>query len=202
MNRVTAVYLRVSTEGLKNGKEQTTDSQRLDILAYLKSKSIENFVIYEDVGVSGTRKHRPSLDRMIKDCKQGKLSKIVVFKLDRLARSLANLLEMVTLFQESGVEFISVKDSIDMSTATGRLLFQILGSFAEFEAATIKERVNSGIAAARAKGVQLGRPPMKNGHNVLEKLRNEGKTVREMAHITGLSARTIHRALAKDSAAV
>ena len=201
MNKVTAVYLRVSTEGLKNGKEQTTDSQRLDILAYLKSKSIENFVIYEDLGVSGTRKHRPSLDRMIKDCKQGKLSKIVVFKLDRLARSLSNLLEMVTLFQESGVEFISVKDSIDMSTATGRLLFQILGSFAEFEAATIKERVNSGIAAARAKGVRLGRP-LKSGHSVVAKLRGEGKTVKEIADHTGLSTWTVYRSLGKNETAV
>ena len=190
----TAVYVRVSTEGEKNGREQTTESQRIDIGAYLNAKGIHDFEVYEDLGISGRKKDRPKLNKMLADCKSGKISMVVVYKLDRLARSLSNLLEMVTLFQELSIEFVSVKDSLDMSTATGRLMFQILGAFSEFEAATIKERVLSGLASAKAKGVVLGRP-LKSGHNVVKKLRDQGKTVKEISEITELSKKTVYRAL-------
>ncbi len=189
-----AVYLRVSTEGSKDGRIQSTEMQKLEIESYLKAKGIIDFQIYEDKGISGTKRDRPSLNKLLTDCKNGKVSKVIVYKLDRLARSLSDLLQMVTLFQDSEVEFISVKDSIDMSTATGRLLFQILGSFAEFEAAVIKERVQSGIANAKSKGIQLGRP-FKKGHSVVKKLKNEGKSVSEIATHTGLSRTTVYRSL-------
>lgn len=190
------VYLRVSTDGLKDGREQTTESQRLDIEAYLKSKGISQFQVYEDKGISGKKRDRPELNRMLRDCKAGKLSMVVIYRLDRLARSLSHLLELVTLFQELKIDFVSVKESLDMTCASGRLLFQILGAFGEFEASTIRERVMSGIANARSKGIRLGRPE-KSGHNVVQKLRNEGKTVREIANHTGLSVKTVYRSLAK-----
>lgn len=191
------VYLRVSTDGLKDGREQTTESQRLDIEAYLKSKGISQFQVYEDKGISGKKRDRPELNRMLRDCKAGKLSMVVIYRLDRLARSLSHLLELVTLFQELKIDFVSVKESLDMTCASGRLLFQILGAFGEFEASTIRERVMSGIANARSKGIRLGRPE-KSGHNVVQKLRNEGKTVREIASHTGLSVKTVYRSLAKN----
>ena len=193
-----AVYLRVSTEGEKNGREQSTDMQRLEIEGYLKSKDVNQFVTYEDKGISGTKRDRPALNKLLKDCENGKVSKVVVYKLDRLARSLSDLLQMVTTFQKCEIEFVSVKDSIDMSTATGRLLFQILGSFAEFEAATIKERVLSGIANAKSKGIKLG-PPYKKGHSVVKKLRSEGRSVGEIAEHTGLSRTTVYRSLKKEN---
>jgi site-specific DNA recombinase len=192
----TAVYVRVSTEGLKNGREQTTDSQLVDIEAYLKSKSITDFVVYQDLGISGTKRDRPELNRMIKDCKAGKISTVVVYKLDRLARSLTNLIELVGLFQESNITFVSVKDGFDMTCASGRLLFQILGAFAEFEASVTKERVLSGLASARSKGIILGRP-MKKGHSVVKKMRDEGKTVKEIALHTGLSVKTVYKTLSR-----
>jgi len=196
-----AVYLRVSTENLKNGHMQDTGMQRLDIENYLKAKGIVDFEVYEDKGFSGTKKDRPALKRMMQDCRDGKISMVVCYKLDRLFRSLKNLLDTVTEFQTLGVEFVSTKDSIDMSCASGRLLFNILGSFAEFEAATIKERVNSGLANARSKGVVLGRP-YKKGHNVVAKLKEQGKTVQEIAQHTGLSVRSVQRTLSKNLAAV
>jgi DNA invertase Pin-like site-specific DNA recombinase len=107
-------------------------------------------------------------------------------------------LELVTAFQELNIEFVSVKDSIDMATASGRLLFSILGAFAEFEAAVIKERVLSGLANAKSKGVKLGRP-FKKGHSVVAKLRSEGRTVQEIAEHTGLSRPTVYRALTKEN---
>jgi DNA invertase Pin-like site-specific DNA recombinase len=199
--KTVGIYVRVSTEGSKNGKEQSTESQRIDIEAYLKSKGVENFEIYEDLGISGKKKDRPALNRLLKDCKGNKISMVVTYRLDRLFRSLRDLLETVALFQELGIDFVSVKDSIDMTCASGRLLFQILGAFGEFEAATIRERVISGIAAARARGVKLGRP-FKTGHSVVAKLKSEGKTVKEIAEITNLSKQTVYRSLDKNESAV
>jgi len=197
-NKKVAVYLRVSTEGEKNGREQTTESQRIDIESYLNIKGISNFEVYEDLGISGRKRERPQLNKMLSDCKKGKISMVIVYKLDRLARSLDNLLEIVTLLQEQNVEFISIKDSIDMSTATGRLLFQVLGAFAEFEASVCRERVNSGLANARAKGVTLGRPK-KNGHAVVNKLKAEGNSVIEIASLTGLSRQSVYRTLNREN---
>jgi DNA invertase Pin-like site-specific DNA recombinase len=194
--KTVAVYLRVSTEGIKSGREQTTESQKHDIDTYLKAKGITEFVVYEDLGISGKKRDRPQLNKMLNDCKMGKISTVVVFKLDRLARSLANLLEIVTIFQESEVEFVSVKDSIDMSTASGRLLFMVLGAVAEFECATIRERVMSGLAAAKSKGIKLGRP-FKTGHQVAVDMRANGASVAEIEEHTGLSRKTIYRTLSK-----
>jgi DNA invertase Pin-like site-specific DNA recombinase len=168
---------------------------------YLKSKEIEDFVVYEDIGISGRKKDRPALNKLMKDCKDGKICRVVIYKLDRLARSLVNLLEMITLFQELNIEFVALKDGIDLSTATGRLMMQIVGAFAEFEASVIKERINSGLASARAKGVKLGRP-YKTGHSVVSKLKEEGRTVQEIAEITELSRQTVYRVLDKDKATV
>ena len=195
-NKKVGIYLRVSTEGLKGGKEQTTDSQRLEIENYLKLKNIADFVVYEDKGISGTKKDRPALKKLMADCRQGKVSTVVCYKMDRMFRSLSYLMEILSEFTSLGIEFVALKDGIDLSNATGRLMMQILGAFAEFEASVTRERVNSGIAAARAKGIKLGRP-MKSGHSVVGKLKNEGHTAIEIAGITGLSRQTIYRTLGK-----
>ena len=201
MSKVCAVYLRVSTTGLKGEREQSTDMQKADIEAYLKSKGITEFQIYEDRGISGTKKDRPALKKLMLDCRAGKVSSVVCWKLDRLFRSLSDLMQTVMEFKDRGIEFVALKDGIDLSTATGILMFQIIGAFAQFEAAVIKERVVAGIANARSKGIKLGRPE-KNGHNVVQKLRNEGKTVREIASHTGLSVKTVYRSLAKSNTIV
>lgn len=196
MKKVIAIYVRVSTEGSKNGHTQSTEMQVLDIKNYLESKGLNpsEAVIYEDKGISGTKKDRPSLNRMMKDCRDGKISMVVCYKLDRLFRSLKDLMETTSEFQKLEIQFVSTKDFINMETASGRLFFQILGAFSEFEAATIKERVLSGLANARSKGVQLGRP-MKKGHSVVKKMKKEGKTVQEIASHTGLSRKTVYRNL-------
>ena len=194
MSKVCAVYLRVSTVGLKGEREQSTDMQKADIEAYLKSKGITEFQIYEDRGISGTKKDRPALKKLMLDCRAGKVSSVVCWKLDRLFRSLSDLMQTVMEFKDRGIEFVALKDGIDLSTATGVLMFQIIGAFAQFEAAVIKERVVAGIANARSKGVQLGRP-FKKGHSVVKKLKNEGKSVSEIATHTGLSRTTVYRSL-------
>jgi len=192
-----AVYLRVSTEGAKRGREQDTQMQLLDIQNYLKSKGITDFVVYEDKGFRGSRKDRPALIKMMKDCKEGKISTVVCWKLDRLFRSLQHLLETVSEFKKNGIEFVALKDGIDLSTATGVLMFQIIGAFAEFEAAVIKERVVAGLANARSKGIKLGRK-VKPGHSVVVGLKASGKSVAEIAKHTGLSKKSVYRTLSKN----
>jgi DNA invertase Pin-like site-specific DNA recombinase len=197
MTKYVAAYLRVSTEGTKNGHQQSTAMQKLDIETHLKAKGITEFEIYEDLGISGTKKDRPALKKLMIDCRQGKVSMVVCYKLDRLFRSLRDLMETVAEFQKLEVKFISTKDAVDMSSASGRLLFQVLGAFSEFEAAVIRERVISGIANARSKGIILGRP-FKKGHNVIKKLKDEGRSVKEISEHTGLSKRSIYRTLNKN----
>lgn len=192
-----AVYLRVSTDSVKGGHIQSTDMQRMDIEIYLKANGITEFQIYEDKGFSGTKKDRPALKQLMADCRAGKVSMVICWRLDRLFRSLKNLMDSLSEFQELGIEFVALKDGIDLSTATGRLMMQILGAFSEFEAAVIKERVLSGIASAKAKGVRLGRPE-KNGHSVMAKLRAEGKSLKEISEITELSRKTVYRTLSKN----
>lgn len=196
-----AIYLRVSTTGIKNDREQDTAMQLLDIQNYLKMSgdiNYSDFKIYEDRGHKGGTKERPALKEMMRDCRNGKVSMVICYKLDRLFRSLSFMLDHVTEFQSLGIEFVSVKDKIDLSSASGRLLFQVLSAFSEFEAATIRERVNSGLANAKAKGVKLGRP-QKSGHGVVKKLRSEGSTVPEIANITGLSRQSVYRTLNKET---
>jgi len=195
-----AVYLRVSTENVKNGHVQDTAMQRLDIENYLKTKGVTEFEIYEDKGFSGTKKDRPALKKLMADCRQGKVKMVICWKMDRLFRSLKNLMDTLAEFQTFGIEFVALKDGIDLSSATGRLMMQILGAFSEFEAAVIKERVLSGLANARSKGVKLGRP-FKKGHSVVEQLRSEGRTVKEIAEHTGLSKQTVYRSLDKGEVA-
>lgn len=197
MKKTVAVYLRVSTDNNKNGHVQSTDMQRLEIKQYLQAKGIEDYWIYEDIGYSGTKKNRPHLKRMMEDCKKGMVSTVICYKLDRLFRSLKDLMDTMFQFNEYGVEFVSVKDSIDMSTPTGRLLFQILGSFAEFEAAVIKERITSGLMNAKSKGVKLGRKK-KDGHSVVQELKNQGKSVKEISLHTGLSETSVYNTLARN----
>jgi DNA invertase Pin-like site-specific DNA recombinase len=191
-----AIYLRVSTENTKNGHTQDTAMQRLDIENYLKTKDITGFQIYEDKGFSVTKKDRPALKKLMQDCRNGKISTVVCWKMDRLFRSLKNLMDTLAEFQTLQIEFVALKDGIDLSTATGRLMMQIIGAFAEFEAAVIKERVVSGLANARSKGIRLGRP-LKPGHSVVGKLKGEGKSVKEIAEFTGLSKKTVYNILNK-----
>lgn len=193
----TAVYVRVSTDGAKNGHTQTTAMQKLEIEAHLKLKGITSFQVYEDKGISGTKKDRPGLKKLFKDCRDGKVSLVVCWKIDRLFRSLKDLMDTLSEWQSLGIEFIALKDNIDLSSATGRLMMQILGAFSEFEVSVIRERVNSGLANARSKGVRLG-PPIKPGHEMVKKMYEEGKSVSEIATHLNLSRQTVYRDL-KDS---
>ena len=117
-------------------------------------------VIYEDEGISGGHAKRPGLDKALRRLNMGDV--LVVWKLDRLARSMKHLIELTSMFEKKGIEFRSLSDAIDTSTAGGKLYFHMMGAFSEFESNLISERTKAGMAAAKARGVQIGRPKRNN----------------------------------------
>lgn len=136
----------------------STIDQNLDLqLDALKAAGCER--VYQDEGVSGAKASRPGLKRALK-----RLSKddvFIVWKLDRLGRSMRHLIELTTMFEDKGIGFRSLSDAIDTSTPGGKLYFHMMGAFAEFERNLISERTKAGMAAAKARGVRMGRPKVR-----------------------------------------
>lgn len=140
-------YVRVSTAVQVEGYSLEQQKQKL------RDAGCEK--IFEDVQ-SGAKKHRAGLEAMKQSLRSGDV--VVVCKLDRLGRSLANLNSLMDEFRQLGVDFVSLAESIDTNSVSGRLMFNILGSIAEFERELIMERTQAGIAEARKNGVKFGRP--------------------------------------------
>lgn len=121
--------------------------------------------VYHDEGVSGAKAKRPGLDKALERLNKGDV--LVVWKLDRLGRSMRHLIELTTMFEAEGIGFRSLSDAIDTSTASGKLFFHVTGAFAEFETNLISERTKAGMAAAKARGVKMGRPKKRTAAQIL-----------------------------------
>jgi DNA invertase Pin-like site-specific DNA recombinase len=189
MNKV-ALYLRVSTA------QQTVENQRLELEKYAGRQDWSIVKVYEDSGISGSRSDRPALQSMLKDAAKGKFSILVVWKIDRLARSVADLLNILQVLRGHGVDFISTTQAIDTTTSYGKMVMTFLGAIAEFERETIIERVKSGIQRAKEQGVRLGRP--KAGVDVQRAMamKQSGSSLRKIAKELGVGCGTVYRALA------
>lgn len=159
-----AIYCRVSTE------EQTTENQRLILIEYAERRGF-NYEVFEEV--ESTRNTRPLKQKLLGRLRAMEFDGLLVLKLDRWARSLRELTLELEEIHAKGVTFISLNDSIDMSTATGRLQFQILSAFAEFERNLISERTKEGLARARSQGKRLGRPPGSKDKKPRKRRRND-----------------------------
>jgi DNA invertase Pin-like site-specific DNA recombinase len=155
---------------------------------------------YVDRGISGAKDNRPELNRLMADAKQRRFDAVLVWKLDRFGRSLKHLVTALSEFEALGVAFVSLRDAFDLSTPTGRLMFNMVASFAEFERDLIRERVKAGIANRRAKGFRVGRKPVQIDRNRLLSLRSEGLTVRQIAIKLGASRSLVHKTLAEEAA--
>lgn len=152
--------------------------------------------IFIDEGVSGAKAHRPELDRMVGMLREG--DTVVVWKLDRLGRSLQNLVELVNKFDGMGVQFRSLTEAIDTTTPGGVLVFNIFASLAQFERDLIRERTSAGLQAARARGRYGGRPTKLNERQVREVRRlydSRTVTVGQLAAMMGVGRSTIYRVL-------
>ncbi len=150
-----AIYARCSTF------DQNTDMQLRDLRRLAKQRGFEIAKEYVDKGESGGKTSRPSLDEMLKDARRGRFRILLVWKLDRLGRSVKHLIELLEDFKAWNVQLVSFSEGLDFTTTAGRLFYTLLGAFAEFEKDTIAERVRAGLRNAKAKGVRLGRPPLK-----------------------------------------
>jgi DNA invertase Pin-like site-specific DNA recombinase len=147
-----ATYQRVSTI------EQTTANQAAALKGWLTSRPDSVLVhAYKDTE-SGAKTSRPAFDRLLRHAKSGMFDVLVVWRLDRLGRSTEHLLRTVRELEEAGVTLVSVRDSIDTSTASGRAFLGMLAVFAQFERDVLVERTKAGMARAKAAGVHVGRP--------------------------------------------
>src|SRR3954465_10060888 len=146
-----ALYLRVSTT------EQTTRNQRRELKAVADRHGWEIVKVFEDAGISGA-KGRDGLEERLKAVARREFDMVAAWSVDRLGRSLMDLLGLLKELHAKGVDLFLHQQGLDTSTPSGRAMFQMLGVFAEFERAMIRERVLAGIARAREDGTQLGRP--------------------------------------------
>jgi DNA invertase Pin-like site-specific DNA recombinase len=188
-----AIYARVST---KNGN-QNPELQLTELRDYARARGWEVAGEFVDVGVSGAKDSRPQLDAMMKLAKSRKVDAVVVWKLDRFGRSLRHLVNALAEMEAVGVAFISLRDSIDLSTPQGKLMFAVIGAMAEFERGLIRERVVAGLAVARSKGRIGGRPKVNRKRDkdaaTIRQLREDGQSYAEIADELGRSKADIGR---------
>jgi site-specific DNA recombinase len=164
MNTITrkrcAVYCRVSSDERLDQSFNSIDAQREAGIAYVASQKTEGWELvpdfYEDPGFSGGNMERPGLKRLLKDIQAGKIDIVVVYKIDRLSRSLADFAKMVEVFDNHMVSFSSVTQQINSATSMGRLMLNVLLSFAQFEREVTGERIRDKIAASKRKGMWMG----------------------------------------------
>lgn len=187
-----ALYARVSTV---NGN-QDPEMQLAELREYAGRRGLTIFEEYVDHGVSGSKESRPALNRMMIDARRRKFDAVLVWKIDRLGRSLKHLVVTLADLNEVGVAFISLRDNLDLSTPSGRLMFQIIGAMAEFERALIQERVRAGLRNAKAKGKRIGRPRQRVDPAKVLELRNQGLSWRDISQNLKLGLGTVYRATA------
>lgn len=179
-------YARVSTE-----------DQHLELqLDALKAAGVEDRDIFQEK-MTGSKTDRPELNRLLTYAKPG--DTIVVWKLDRIGRSLKHIIELSEFFKVNDIEFISLKEQLDTSTATGRLMFNMLAVLSEFEREMIIERTHAGLTAARARGKMGGRPKINDTdiERASKLYRSNEYNIKEITAMTGVSKATLYRRVQK-----
>jgi DNA invertase Pin-like site-specific DNA recombinase len=185
-----AIYARISTSN--NG--QSVEMQLRDLRLLAERRGFEIIREYCDQ-ISGAKDSRPGLDTMLADARRGKFQAVLIWKLDRLGRSLAHLVRLLEDFRAWGVELVSFSEGLDFSTVTGKLLYQVISAFAEFERDCIRERVRAGLRNARAKGRRLGRPRVTVDASKVVALRASGQSYAAIARGLGVGEGTVRRAV-------
>jgi len=188
-----ALYARVSTA------DQHVDGQLHALRAYAQARGLDVAGEYVDHGQSGAKARRPALDRLLADARRRKLDAIACTKLDRLARSVRHLTTLAAELEALGVDLVVLDQAIDTSTPSGRFLFHTLGAVAELERDLIRERTRAGLAAARRRGVRMGRPEALDAEARarLRRLVASGTPQRRIAELLGISKGTVAREAAR-----
>jgi DNA invertase Pin-like site-specific DNA recombinase len=187
MSRRVALYARVSTT------DQHTEPQLHALRVYAAARGLEITAEYIDHGISGAKDRRPALDRLMADARRRRFDVLACTKLDRLARSVHHLTSLGRELEALGIDLVVLDQAIDTSTPSGRLLFHVLGSIAEFERDLIRERTAAGMRAARRRGARIGRPEVAIDQLKLAQAMREGASVSELARRLGVSRPTARR---------
>jgi DNA invertase Pin-like site-specific DNA recombinase len=190
MTKRAAIYLRVST------REQSTDAQSGELVSIAERAGWSVVEIYEDAGISGAkgRDKRPAFDRLLTDATRRRFDIVMAWSVDRLGRSLQHLIATLADLQAAGIDLYLRQQAIDTTTPSGRALFQMLGVFAEFERAMIRERVQAGIDRAKAAGIIFGRP--RKSDRLVQAIRAtlaSGVSIRKTAQQHRVAVSTVQR---------
>ena len=184
-----ALYARVSTITGQNPELQISELKE-----YAARRGWQVVAEFVD-RMSGVKESRPSLNRLMADARQRKFDVVVVWKIDRFGRSLRHLVNALAELEAVGVPFISLHDNLDLSTPSGRLMFQIIGAMAEFERALIRERVQAGLANAKKKGKKLGRPRVVVDVDRVAALRRSGASWQTISQKLSVGVGTLYKAM-------
>jgi len=184
-----AIYSRVSTD------RQTTKNQERELRDVAERSGWEIVGTYRDEGISGAkvRNVRPGFDALCKDAARRRFDVVMAWSVDRLGRSLQDLVAFLAEIHGAKVDLYLQQQGIDTTKPAGRALFQMCGVFAEFERSMIRERVNAGLARAKAKGARLGRPrtPASKEREIVRLLQTDG--IRKAARKAGVGVGTVQR---------
>ena len=191
MSKRVALYVRVSTD------LQTTANQEIELKSVADRAEWEIVETYVDQGISGakSRKDRPAFDRLLKDASRRKFDVVACWSVDRLGRSLRDLIDFLQEIRALGVGLYLHQQGIDTTTPAGAAMFGMLSVFSEFECAMIRQRVLAGLARARAQGKILGRPRIADDKTraVRDALLAGGQSLRRIAAQTGVSLSSVQR---------
>jgi DNA invertase Pin-like site-specific DNA recombinase len=182
--------------GLLLGYARVSKADDQDNAAQVKALRLAGCKRVFEEKASGGRWDRPQLHNALEQLREGDV--LVVWKLDRLSRSLKDLLQIMEKISDAGAGFRSITEAVDTTTSAGRMLMQMLGSFAEFERSMVRERTRAGLAAARDRGARLGRPAKLSAHQqqeVIKAVRDGSKTAADAARLFGLHRSNITRLL-------
>lgn len=189
MSKRCVLYARVSTR-----RDQHTESQLRALRDYALARGWRVIEEATDEGFSGKSEKRPGYKRVMELVRKRRVDVLVVTKLDRLFRSLRSIVTTLQEFNDLGVEFVSINDQLDLTTASGRLMLHIVAAFAEFELALVKERTFAGLENAVAKGKKLGRPRLGLDEEII-RLRASGWSYRSIQDGLQCSSSVIRRAI-------
>ncbi len=186
-----ALYCRCST------LDQSVDLQLDGLRDYAKARGFAVVEEYVDKGVSGARSRRPALDQLLANAHRRRFDAVLIWRLDRLARSVRHLVNVAADLETLGIDLVVLDQGIDTSTSAGRFLFHTLAAVGELERELMRERTVAGLAAAKRRGKRLGRPRVHVPRTQAEVLIAQGKTVSEVARSLGVARSTLQRALPK-----
>ena len=183
------LYCRVSTD------VQSIETQLLPLREYATRRGFIIVGEYSDVGVSGTKDRRPGLDVLMKAARTRDIDAVVVARFDRFARNTTHLVRALEEFQQLGVDFISLNDSVDTSTAMGKMVYTFLAAMYEFERNIIIERVKAGMDRVKKQGKHIGRPRAVFDRDKARLMHKQGLGVRRIAIKLGVNRETVRQAL-------